>query len=395
MLSYSEAEKIVSKYGSPLIIYDQEEIGCRFNLLKKSFPYKHFEILYCLKANSNLSIAKIYKKLGARIDACSPGDVYIAKKAGFSANQIFVTGPSWSNDDLDYFLKEKISLDLDSISHIRRYGKINPGAEIGLRVNLGFGQGFHEHTMAGGKSSKLGITVDDLDRAILIANKHKLKIVRLHYHLFSGEFSVVPFIKAFKLCLNLLSRFPDVNSLNIGGGIGVPFHRSEKDFDIKNFGKKLVDLVEKYNFQNHKKLKIMIEPGEFLISPCGVAVGKINTLKNNSGTKFVGTDLNSNFIVGYYFYKTNYPIVTQKGQKEKVTLAGNLCQAGDLIAKDRYLSGIKEGNLILVKNVGAYAQVRAGRFNSRLKPTEILKIKNNQYKIIYKDSLQNLVEGMC
>ncbi len=396
-ITKKEAEYLVKKCHTPLIVYDEKNILDKINLVKKSFAdYKKFKLLYAVKANSNISILKIFKNAGCEIDASSPGDVFLAFKAGFKNKNIYATGPNWTNQELEYFIKSKIFLDLDSISLIKRYGMLNPNSEIGIRINPGIGCGFHKDVYAGGEDSKLGISLADLELANREAEKNNLKIVGLHFHIGSSSFDLKPFISALKTTLESTKFFSDIKYINIGGGYGVDFKKNKNNFDIKQYGKEVIKILNNFNQNRTKDLELRIEMGEFLMWPSACAITRVNTIKSSKNKKFIGVDLNSNHIPTPFLYNTYHHIDTfSKRKKEKVTIAGNLCLAGDILAKERYINGVKEGDLIIIQTVGAYCISRSSNFNSRLRPTEVLRDKKNKFAIIRQEDLSYLLYGQC
>ncbi len=395
-LSQKETQFLVNKYGSPLIVYDEDLILKRINLVREAFRYKNIKILYALKANSNISILRIFKRAKCKIDASSPGDVFLALEAGFNHKDIYATGPNWTNKDLKYFIDKKILLDMDSVSLIRRYGHLNTSSKIGIRINPGVGCGFHKDVYAGGDESKLGIILENLSKAREEAKKNNLKIIGLHFHVGSSCFQLDPFIKALGILLKSAEDFPYLEYINIGGGYGVNFKKNQKDFDIKKYGHDVIELLENFNKNKNRgnDLELRIEIGEFLMWPCACAIGLVNTIKQNKNKKFVGVDLNSNHIPTPLLYDEYHEIETfSKRKKEIVNIAGNLCLTGDLLAKQREINGVVEGDLIIIQTVGAYCTSRSSNFNSRLRPVEILRSKNNRFSVIRKETLKYLLQG--
>ncbi|MFA5994784.1 MAG: diaminopimelate decarboxylase [Parcubacteria group bacterium] len=389
-----EVDLLIGKWGTPFIIYDEKLIHGRIALVRESFKYAKFKLLYALKANTNVSIIRIFKRLRCGVDVSSPGDAFLASKAGFASDEMSATGPNWTDAELEYFIEHNIAVDLDSVSHIKRYGEINPGGEIGLRINPGVGSSPWKQLTAGGKDSKLGICLEDIENAKIEARKYRLKIIGLHFHIGSSSFDLDPFVKSLKITLNLVKDFPHLRFINIGGGCGVKFHETQKDFDIKKYGKIVVDMIKKNNLENKKEIELRIELGEFLMWPCACAISTVNTIKYNGKRKFIGIDINSNHIPTPSLYGSYHVINTfSKKKKEVVDIAGNLCQAGDILAKNRSMNKVDEGDIIIIQNAGAYCIARSSHFNSRLLPKEILKKEDDNYLLIREEKFSDLLQG--
>jgi len=395
-LSQNEIEKLVCKYGTPLFVYDEKEIARRIKLMASSFKHSNFRILYSVKANSNIELLKIIRKSGCFIDASSPGDVFLATTAGFKSEEIYATGPNWTDDELEYFIKNKIFVFLDSLSHIRRVGLIKKGLKIGLRINPGIGCGFHKNVMAGGLDSKLGIPIMDFRKAVDLARNSGLIVSGLHFHIGSSCLNYKFFLEALERILSLANQIDTLEILDLGGGYGCNLHDEKNSFDIKKYGEKVIKTINNL-YKSPKKIKLFIESGEFIMWPCACAITRVNTIKKNGPKKFIGVDLNSNHIPGPMLYSTYHPICNlsenQKLTREKINIAGNLCAAGDLLAKDRIMEKIEEGDILSIQNVGAYCTVRQSHFNSRLAVTELLKRKNGQFSVIKKETLKDLLNG--
>lgn len=387
-------EKAVENFGSPLIVYDSKEIIKKINMVKEAFQnYKKFKLLYTIKSNSNLSIVNLIKNQNVGIDACSQGDVFIAFKSGVNKDEIYSTGSNWSVEDIDYFINEGIKVDLDSISAIEKYGELKPNSEVGIRINPEEGFAFASHLSAGDVDSKLGIPLGEIKEAIEKAKSYNLVIKRLHYHVFSGCLDYKKIVSVFSKFVEIAKDFPDLEEINIGGGWGIPFVKEENELNVLQLSKEIIRELENLNQFFNRKLTFIIELGEYIVNSSGYAVGKINSIKKTKNKLHIGTDLNSNFITGYYLYKTKYPFLNETAHGKKVCITGNLCQAGDIISEDRIVGDFKLGDVLIFRNVGAYASSRASRFNSILKPTEVLIDKDNGLKIIYKDKIDNLLEG--
>ncbi len=394
-LNKNEVDFLVKKWGTPLVVYDEEVIKSRFLLVKKSYSkYRNFSLLYAVKANSNVSILKIFNKLKSKIDASSPGDVHLALKAGFKAKDICATGPNWTNDDLKYFIKNKIFVDLDSISQIIRYGEMNYGAQIGIRINPGIEFGFHKDVSASGQNSKLGISLERIKEAKQEAQKKCLEIIGLHFHIASSAFNEKPFIESLKIVLKIAKNFENIQYINIGGGMGVAFSKKEKDFNVKKYARKVIKLVDEFNKENQKELELRVESGEFLMWSSACAISQVNTVKINQHKKFIGIDINSSHIPTPYLYDTFHQINTfSKKVKERIDVVGNLCQAGDILAKNRFINELAEGDYIIIQNCGAYCLSRASHFNSRLLPKEVLKTDGKKFYLIRNETLSDLLKG--
>ncbi len=381
--------KLAKEYETPLFVYDAKVMEEQCKKIERAFSrYPKFKLFYPVKANSNLHILNYFRKQILSADVSSPGDVYLAMKAGFKPREISATGPNWSNDDLSYLIENRIHLVLDSLSQIKRLATISSGRRIGLRINTGISAGHINHLQMGGEKSKLGILVTNLDEVKKKVNQLGLEVVGLHMHIGSGCFQTQPFIKSLKILIKTAQEyFPQIEYLNLGGGLGVAFEpKTERDFDIKKYANQVYPLIKELNKKLGKTIEIQLEPGEFLIWKAGYLLTQINTIKKNQNRIFVGVDTNTACLPGPFLYQSYHeiaPLVKRRAKREykKVTICGNLCQAGDVFAWDRLLPSLEEGDFLVIKNAGAYCFSRSSTFNSRLRPAEVL-VSSNKIKLI-------------
>ncbi|MDH5681798.1 MAG: alanine racemase, partial [Spirochaetota bacterium] len=202
-----EADKLIEQFGSPLYVYDEEIIRTRIKTLSESITHPKKEILYACKANTNIAIMKVLREEGVWIDAVAPGEVEIALKAGFKSHEILYTGDNVTDSEMEFCHKHGVRQNLGSLSQIERYGKMNPGSDISVRINPDCGAGHHSHTITGGPESKFGIYFDKIDEIKSLASKHNLKVVGVHSHIGSGILDINEFIKAIDIVLNVAKNF--------------------------------------------------------------------------------------------------------------------------------------------------------------------------------------------
>jgi diaminopimelate decarboxylase len=375
-------------------LYDEKEIVRRVKFVKSAFDYHDFRLLYSIKANGIAAILQIFKREQCGVDAASPGDVFLAKEAGFRQEDIFATGTSLSDEDMQYFIENKITVDLDAISQIKKYRSLSPGNVIGLRINPGFSAGSFLPLRAGGLNSKLGISLPDVDLAFGEAKRNSLVVNGLHFHIGSSVFDTKPFLKALRIMLDIARRYPVVSRINIGGGCGVAFEEHETDCDLIEYGKAAVSLVQEFNLCEKRNLRLCLELGEYLMWPSACAIGQVTSIKYSYGQKYVGTDLNSNHIPTPALYNCYHKVNTFSiRKKEQVNVVGNLCFVGDVLAKGRRLNRLEEGECIVMQNAGAYCVAKSSHFNSRLLPKEIIRKENGEYELIREETLSDLLTG--
>lgn len=364
----------VMNYRIPVYVYDSEIINRRYSELSAAFKYQPTEIHYACKANDNLRILRLLRKLGAHAETVSAGEISKGLAAGFRPDRISYTSTSVSDEELKFVVRKKIFITIDSLSQLERYGRMNPGAKIALRLNQGIGAGHHSHVITGGPDSKFGIELRDLSRAAASAKRFRLQIVGLHQHIGSNILDDKILLSAAKILIKTAGKFKNLEFLNFGGGFGVPY-RGERSLDIKRLGNALSAEFSKFCRTYGRQLKLVIEPGRYLVADSGRLLVQVAEIKRNSRHNFVGVNSGFNHLLRPAMYGAYHEIVNlsnPSGRREKVWIVGNLCESGDVFAKDRKIAKCRMGDILAIFHAGAYGYVMSSEYNSRPKPKEIL-----------------------
>ena len=349
---------LVAQTGTPTFVYHAGRV--RANLERLHFALSHhqlsFKIFYALKANRYLPLIATLKPWGlCGIDVCSPGELLLARQVGFTENSISYTGTSVSNADLEVLKGHpEVHVNCDALSTIRRLGERCPGRTIGIRINPQVGAGYHpELHYAGEKATKFGIYPDRFLEAVALAKKYDLHIRQLHFHFGSGY--LTPQLPQLKQALErtnwFLDQCPTIDTLDIGGGMGVPLN-AEPPLDLAQWSALIAQHA------HARGLTIHLEPGDYLVKDAGILLVQVNTVEEKGGTKFVGVNAGFNLQNLAVYYKTPF-IVTplrmdKAGPREQVSIAGNINEAIDLLAEDIWLPPVEEGDFLALLNVGGY-----------------------------------------
>jgi diaminopimelate decarboxylase len=408
-----DAVELAEEYGTPIYVIDEERIRDNYKRVYNAFTkyYADFKILYACKANTNLSVMRILEEVGSCIDAVSPGEVYTSLKTGFSPERILFTGNNVTNDELKYVDGTSVRINIDSISQLKRLSKIvNPeGYKVSFRVNPMVGAGHHEHCITGGEMSKFGIKESEAVEVYQMAKDMGFNPVGMHTHIGSGILDPEPFKLATNVLMDIAGKVAqgadiDFEFLDLGGGLGIPYTPEEGLLDIDPFAEEITTIFKsklaEYGMDGVKKPSMYIEPGRYLVGDASVILTRVNTIKE-SYRKFIGVDCGFNTLLRPAMYDSYHHIVVAnktntEGEKlEKIDVAGNVCESGDLFARDRPLPKIEEGDLLAIMNAGAYSFSMASQYNSRPRPAEIL-TKNGESEIIreketYEDLYNNQV----
>lgn len=399
------ASRLVKEFDTPLYVMSERRIRNNFRRLKDALTkqYDKVRIFYSTKANTNLSVLRILQTEGAWLDAVSPGEVFLALKAGFPPEKILFTGTSVRNSELKFVVDLGVTMNVDSLSQLRRLIKFHVPLFLSVRANPEVGAGHHEHCITGGKDSKFGIWENDVVEAYKIAMKVGVKKFGIQMHIGSGILGAEPFLPALEKLLEiagLVHRETDIKFefIDVGGGVGVPYKPEEKPLDIDEFAKKVLNLFqEKTREYGLGEPWFYIEPGRYVVCDAVVLLTSVNTVKVTPYRKFVGVDAGFNTLIRPAMYGSYHPIVVANKLNEPETetydIAGPLCESGDFLARDRKLPRIEEGDLLAVLNAGAYGFSMSSQYNSRPRCAEVL-VKDGKCALVReRESLETLLVG--
>ena len=377
-------KELAEKYDTPLYVISEKRIRDNYNRINNALikNYKHLRIYYAAKANTNLSVLKIMQSEGAYLDTVSPGEVFMGLSSGFSPDRILFTGTSVRNDELRMLAGANITLNVDSQSELERLLKITVPPIISIRVNPEIGAGHHNHCITAGSESKFGLWEEDAVKAYSTAKKARVERFGIHMHIGSGILNVGPFILAVEKLLNIAKRVHDelgieFEFIDVGGGFGIPYKPEDNDFDLAEFSTKVVaqfkNRVKEYGLG---KPFLCIEPGRYMVCDASVLLTNVNTIKVTPSRKYVGVDAGFNTLLRPTMYGSYHSILVTnklgKAEKETYDVVGPICESGDILAKERALPMIEEGDLLAVLNAGAYGFSMSSQYNSRPRPAEIM-----------------------
>lgn len=396
-------ELLIASYGSPLYVYNEKILRQRCREIKGLSSYPNFFVSYSAKANTNPALLAIIKEEGCMVDAMSPGEVYLNKKAGFTSEQILYVCNNVSSEELQYAINNNILVSVDSLSQLERYGKLNPNGKIMIRINPGIGIGHHKKVITGGKETKFGINPEDIKNVKELLYKYNLTLVGVNQHIGSCFLTPQNYIDSVTFLLQFIDTYPEIfNHLEIidfGGGFGIPYKKYEEEppLDLKQMGQmlhsQLMDWIKTSGYKN----RFYIEPGRYIIAESGILLGSVYAVKNNGPTRYVGTDLGFNVLMRPTLYDAYHDIeIYRKHGKPDLHLVlqnvvGNICESGDILANKRPLPLIQEGDILGILDTGAYGFVMASHYNHRPKPAEVLIQQNGKPKLIRK---QETIEDM-
>ena len=384
------------KFGSPLYVYDSDKIKRQYNKLKNSFSsVKNLQINYAVKALSNISILKFIINLGSGIDAVSIQEVKLALKCGVNPDKIIYTPNGVSMDEIKKASELGVKINIDNLSVLEDFGNNNQSIPICIRIN--------PHIMAGGNSkisvghidSKFGISIHQIPHLIRIVNNTKIKVNGIHMHTGSDILDIDVFLRASEILFDTAKNFNDLEFIDFGSGFKVPYFPNDNETNIEELGDKLSLRFNSFCSEYGKNLKLIFEPGKFLVSESGKFLCKVNSIKQTTSTVFAQVDSGFNHFLRPMMYGANHDIenISNSDDVERYySVVGYICET-DTFATNKKISTIRNGDILCFNNAGAYCQTMSSNYNSRYRPAEVIYI-NGEFKLIRKrENFQDLVRN--
>ncbi len=399
------AIKLAEEFDTPLYVMSERRIRENYRRLHEALTrnYGKIRIHYAMKANSNLSVLKILEGEGAYLDAVSPGEVFLALKAGFKPERILFTGTSVRKDELRFLVESGVTINIDSLSQLRKLLKIEIPSIISVRVNPKVGAGHHEHCITAGKDSKFGLWEENAIKAYMEARDAGVKSFGIHMHIGSGILSVQPFVSALENLLEVAGKIHEkigihFDFIDMGGGLGVPYKPGEEELNLNMFSNEVLELfkrkIEKYGLGEPA---FCLEPGRYIVCDAGVLLTRVNTVKITPFKKFVGVDAGFNTLIRPAMYGSYHHIVVANKfdfpEEETYDIVGPICESGDILARDRKLPRIEEGDLLAILNAGAYGYSMSSQYNARPRAAEVLVNEGSYALVRERESFESLVLG--
>ena len=387
--------EIATLYGTPTYVYSRKSIESQIDSYKKSFTQKDNLICFSVKSLNNISILNIINKNGCGFDVVSGGELQKVCHVGADPKKIIFSGVGKSNEEISLGVRNQIlSFNIESESELYRIEKIASSmdmtANIAIRFNPEIDSGGHEYIKTGRKGDKFGISSEEmiLNISNYIYQSNNLKLVGLACHIGSQILDLKSYRHAAKNIKNLANKVKQIvkvlDFLDLGGGLGISYFKSKIPTP-----KELVAVIEKELDDMNEK--IILEPGRSISGNAGVLLTNVEYIKDN----FLIVDAAMNDLIRPALYGSIHKILpgnkTNKRSNKTYEFVGPICESTDKFSSINNFQKLKESDLVVLHDVGAYGMSLSSNYNLRLKPIEIL-IKNSKVKVIrkrqtYKDLL--------
>ena len=394
-------KEIAESFGTPSIVYSYNKIYENFNAIKQSFESEKRKIFYSVKANSNLSILKIFNDLGAGFDIVSLGELKRVLSVNVDPKNIVYSGVGKSSNEILECMKINIrSFNVESIAELERIIKLSNEhkclTRVSIRVNPNIDADTHEYISTGVEDSKFGISLSDIKDAVnLTQNNSFVELIGIDYHIGSQILDIKPFLKAIESVAQLYNELCDlglnINLINMGGGLGINY-TDESPPSLEEFGKEITSKIKECNLES---LEFIIELGRSLIGNTGILITKVEYVKKGDQKNFLIVDAGMDNLIRPCLYNSKHKILNSSSSKDnglKYDIVGPVCECSDFLGKDVKISA-KQDDLICIYGCGAYVSSMSSNYNSRLKAAEIIIINDKCKEIRKRDTYEQLTEN--
>lgn len=391
-----DVSEICKEFGTPLYVYDGKKIIQQLQSLKNAFSENQVKVKYAAKALTNISILKLLKKHGAGVDVVSLQEAHIALGAGFKPEEIMFTPNCVDFEEIVAGVGLGLNINLDNLSVLEKFGK-KYGSTYPCCIRL------NPHILAGGNykistghgNSKFGISVYQLPQIMQLVQQYTITVNGLHIHTGSEITETEVFLKMAEILFGVARDFSALKFIDFGSGFKVAYKEGDMVTNVYDLGLKLGKAFKEFYHSYGKQLELWIEPGKYLVSEAGYLFVNTNVVKSTPSVTFVGVNSGLNHLIRPMMYEAYHDIVNTsnpKGQQKVYTVVGNICET-DTFGADRKMNEVREGDLLVLKNAGAYGYSMASNYNSRFRPAEVLVLDGKAQLIRKRDTLDDILRN--
>ena len=378
---------LAARFGTPLYITDEDRVRARYREVHSALSsrYARVRVLYAAKANGNPAILRALADEGSGADVFSAGELILALEAGMDPDRLLFNGSSKSPADLALAVEKGVRVSVDSLDELhsldRIAGEAGETAEIAFRVNPALEVPTHPKIATGLRTSKFGIPAGEILGAYQSAlGCDHVMPAGIHCHIGSQILELEPFARAAAVMSDLAAGLTDLgvrlSFIDLGGGLGIPYRRgTDPEPSISDYATAVVPLFSESMKKAGISPELWVEPGRYLVADSTILLAGVNSVKD-AHRRFVNVDAGFNLLIRPVMYGAYHGVVVankaDRPPAHRYTIAGPICETGDLLAEDRDLPAVETGDLIAVLDAGAYGFAMSSQYNERPRCAEVL-----------------------
>lgn len=384
---------MAEEFGTPLYVYDEVKIIGQYQRLKQAFGKQEVKLHYALKALNNTNILRIMHRLGAGLDAVSIEEVFLGLRAGFDPKAIMYTPNCVAFEEIEKAVELGVTVNIDNLSVLESFGQRYGGeVPVCVRINPHIMAGGHAHISVGHIDSKFGISIHQLRHITRIVEHYAMQVVGLHMHTGSDIIDADVFLQGAELLYQAAVSFPNLQFMDFGSGFKVAYKEGDIVTPLEEIGRRIGDSFRNFCKAYGRELELWFEPGKFLVSESGTLLVSVNVVKQTTSTVFIGVNSGQNHLIRPMFYNAYHHIENcsnPSGPMKLYSVVGYICET-DTFGYDRLIAEVGVGDVLAIRNAGAYGFSMSNQYNARLRPAEVL-VSGNEARLIRKrETLEDL-----
>jgi diaminopimelate decarboxylase/aspartate kinase len=355
---------------TPLYVYDEATLADAAGQLRGLDAVSR--VFYSVKANSFPPILRLFYEQGLGFECVSPGEVahVLQLFPDLDRRRVLFTPNFAPRKEYEDALAAGVIVTLDNVFPLAKWPELFAGREIFVRVDPGQGRGHHSHVMTAGSQSKFGVTREQFDKLVELARANRVRIRGLHAHTGSGILMHENWKETATFLASLADSLPEVEVLDVGGGLGVVEKPGQLALDLPKMDAGLKEVKAAY-----PRLELWLEPGRFLVAHAGALLATVTQTKQKNGAQYVGVNAGMNTLIRPALYGAYHEIVnlTALDEEDRIqaNIVGPICESGDVLGHDRSIAPVDEGHVLLIATVGAYGYVMSSHYNMRAPATQV------------------------
>ncbi len=399
--------RLADEFGTPLYVTSEDRLRDNYRRFAEAFKGSH--IFFAAKSNNSVVVQRILAQEGAGADAFSGGEIYLARLAGIPPQKILFTGNSKTDEELEYAIGTGVMISIDSHDELVALSRLAEGmgkeVKVAFRVNPDISANAHPKLATGLKESKFGIPRQEIvDTYREAKGLPYISPVGIHCHIGSQILEVEPYVEAVNKMMDIVGQicdFIDLEFVDIGGGFGIPYQKGIKVPTPKDWAEAIMPTFRDRCSQLGIAPELHLEPGRYIVADTTVLLTRVNTVKK-AYANFIGVDAGFNTLIRPAMYDAYHEVVVAnragEGAASKYTVAGPVCESGDILARDRMLPAVRKGDVIALLDAGAYGYCMSSQYVGRPRCAEVL-VHDGRAELIrkresYDDLLHNqLIPG--
>lgn len=357
--------QLLERFGSPLYVYDAALVRRDWRGFHDAFAYRPFDVHFAIVCNKNRCLVRLLHRLGAGIHANTPGDAFAALAAGVPASAIVYSGTNLGRADFDAL--RGMRMNLDSLDQLRDFAALRPDEDTGLRFLID-DPAHHPN--------RIGLTAEELSVAVDLAARAGIRLTGLHMYAGTNNRSLRRTLDCLDRMIAASWLLPDLAYLDIGGGFGVAYHDGQKPLDLFALGNGVSERMESLSAERGRCIRLVAEPGRTLVAAAGSLLCRVISIKERGGRRFVGVDSTVGNIVVESVYHSHHRIeaVLPRGELLDIPtdVCGNTTHSRDFLGRDCRLPELRRGDVLVLRDVGAYGYAMSSHFLNRPRPAEVV-----------------------